>query len=90
MVDIRYYTTQEVADLIKVDVEMVLAWIASGELKAHDLCKKQGGKRPTWRIAEAELGRLLLRRQYGTVPTSEPVDKLDKSSRQPKPAQEFV
>ena len=86
-VDIKYYTPQQIADLLGVDVELILGWISNGELQAHDVCKKPGGKRPTWRVAEAELARLLLRRKYGTVKTTEPVAKPRQAD---KPAQEFV
>ena len=71
MVDGRYYTTGQAADVLGCDDETVLAWIHSGELVAVNLCKSRLGKRPTWRIAEADLGRFLLsRRNPAAMPTA--------------------
>ena len=63
MVDGRYYTIQQASEVLACDDETVLAWIHSGELVAVNLCKSRGGKRPTWRIAEADLGRFLIARR---------------------------
>jgi hypothetical protein len=63
MVDIKYYTVKQVAEIFGCDDETVTGWINSSQLAAHDICKTPGGKRPTWRIAEADLGRFLIARR---------------------------
>lgn len=63
MVDVKYYTIQQAAEILGFDTETILAWVHSGELVAHNLCKARNGKRPTWRIAEADLGRFLISRR---------------------------
>lgn len=77
MVDSRYYSTVEAAKILGIDDETVLAWIHSGQLPAVNVCKKPNGKRPTWRIAEADLGRLLLMRRSKTAepPAAKPVKR---------------
>lgn len=75
MVDVKYYTIQQAAEILGFDTETILAWVHSGELVAHNLCKSRLGKRPTWRIAEADLGRFLIARRNATP---EPVAKTAK------------
>lgn len=70
MVDGRYYTIQQAAETLGCDDETVLAWIHSGELVAVNLCKSRAGKRPTWRIAEADLGRFLIARRNQQEPAA--------------------
>ena len=50
--------THSVADVAKrygVGTGTVLAWIASGELKALNVSRSARAKRPLWRISEASL-----------------------------------
>ena len=58
----QHYSIQQSADMLDCDGETLLAQIHSGELVAVNIAKKPDAKRPTWRIAESELGRWLLRR----------------------------
>lgn len=62
MVDQRYYSIQEAAKVLDCDDETILAQIHSGELPVVNIAKRPDAKRPTWRIAESELGRWLLKR----------------------------
>ena len=62
MVDQKYYTVQEAANVLACDDETILAQIHSGELPAVNIARRLQAKRPTWRIAEGELGRWLLKR----------------------------
>ncbi|WP_396159962.1 helix-turn-helix domain-containing protein [Flavobacterium sp.] len=62
MVDQKYYTIQEAAKVLACDDETILAQIHSGELPAVNIARRLQSKRPTWRIAEGELGRWLLKR----------------------------
>lgn len=81
MVDSRYYTVQEAAEIFQVDEEQILRFIHSGELAAYNLAK-QGAKRPTWRIAEADAAKLLMsRRSPGPQPAA------PKASKRPQPKQ---
>jgi hypothetical protein len=48
------FTVAEVAAEERVGVHVVLRWIASGELKAHNAARHANARRPSWRItAEA-------------------------------------
>ena len=82
MVDQRYYSVQEAAKVLSCDDETILAQIHSGELPAVNIAKKKDAKRPTWRIAESELGRWVLRR--GNAPKQLPAPK---QVKRPKPKQ---
>jgi excisionase family DNA binding protein len=62
MVDQKYYTIQEAAKVLACDDETILAQINLGELPAVNIARRLQSKRPTWRIAEGELGRWLLKR----------------------------
>lgn len=64
MLDQRYYTTVEAGKVLACDAEQVLAWIHAGELVAVNVAKTPNAKRPTWRIAEADLGRFLIARRH--------------------------
>ena len=63
MVDGRYYTIQQACEVLGCDDETVLSWIHAGELAAVNICKSRQAKRPTWRLAESELGRFLMSRR---------------------------
>ena len=63
MVDGRYYTIQQAAEVLGCDDETILSWIHSGELAAANIAKSTQAKRPTWRLAESELGRFLMSRR---------------------------
>lgn len=64
MIDNRYYSTVEAGQVLGCDAEQVLAWIHAGDLVAVNVAKTPNAKRPTWRIAEADLGRFLLSRRH--------------------------
>jgi excisionase family DNA binding protein len=81
MVDSRYYSTPQAAETLGVDVEQVLGLIHSGELAAFNVAKT-GAKRPTWRIAEADLARFLMTRR--SAPAPQPAVKV---SKRPQPKQ---
>lgn len=80
MVDSRYYTVQQFAEILGVDEEQVLRLIHSGELAAYNLAKL-GAKRPTWRIAEADGAKLLMARRS---PASQAI-QAPKVSKRPQP-----
>lgn len=64
----RHYRVKETAELACVEIETVLWWIETKELKAINVAKNPNGKRPRWRIAETELAKFLLRRQTQDQP----------------------
>jgi predicted site-specific integrase-resolvase len=68
MVDSRYYNPTTASNVLEVDVEQVLRWIHSGELPAFNVAKSLDAKRPTWRIAEADLAKFLMARRSPTAP----------------------
>ncbi len=56
------HTVADVAERYGVCEHTVLGWIARGELRAINVGRRPGGKKPRWRItqealAEFELGR---------------------------------
>lgn len=83
MVDSRYYSVQQVAEILGVDEEQILRFIHSGELAAYNLAK-QGAKRPTWRVAEADAAKLLMARRS---PASQVQPSAPKASKRPQPKQ---
>jgi len=48
----EYYTPQEIANKLKIDIRTVYRWIKEGSLKAVKIGR-------FWRISESELKRLL-------------------------------
>lgn len=60
----KHYTIQELAELLSVDEEQVLACVNSGEIVAVNVAKSPAGKRPRWRVSESEAGKFLLRRRH--------------------------
>jgi excisionase family DNA binding protein len=49
------YSVNDVADRLGVSERTVLAWIAEKSLRAINVSRKAGAKRPTWRITERAL-----------------------------------
>jgi excisionase family DNA binding protein len=84
MVEGRYYTVQEAAQVLSCDDETILAWIHSGQLVAIDISKRPGSKRPTWRIPETSMASLIIsrRRIQPTAPAQQKPRR-----RLPKPKQ---
>ncbi len=48
----RYYTPEEIAELLKVSRETVYNWLRAGKLKGTKVFN-------FWRVSESELSRLL-------------------------------
>ena len=48
----KYYTAQEIADLLKVDYMTVYRWIRAGKLEAYQVQKK-------YRIREADFSKFM-------------------------------
>jgi excisionase family DNA binding protein len=49
------HTVAELASRHGVSVKTVLGWIHAGELKALNVSRRLGAKRPSWRIPQAAL-----------------------------------
>lgn len=81
----RYYSVQELAALLGVDEEQLLAPINSGELEAVNIAKNPNGQRPRWRISESAAGRFLLRRRH---PAS--IQATAKPTRKAKEPKQYV
>jgi excisionase family DNA binding protein len=79
----QHFNPQQAAELLGVDNEQVLAWIHSGELVASNVAKSLQGKRPRWRISEADLGRFLLARRHPASSQAVAV----KTAKRPQPKQ---
>ncbi len=63
MVDEKYFTPQEAAEILSTKDDKVLAWIHSNELDAIDVAKSKNSQRPRWRISESALGRFIISRR---------------------------
>ena len=49
------YTVQDIQNRYGVTVHTVLGWINQGELAPVNVGRKQGAKKPRWRITQAAL-----------------------------------
>lgn len=56
----RWYTVEEVAALIDRDPETVRRWLRSGQLDGV----RPGGRKSGWRVASADVIRMLARRRH--------------------------
>jgi len=63
----EYLKPPEIAKLLRVGGDSVLAWIHSGELRAVDSTMGRG-QRPRWRIHRADLAAFLTRRAASPAP----------------------
>jgi hypothetical protein len=74
-----FWSVPAVAELLGVDAGKVLAWLRRGELVGINVADR-AGRRPRWRIADAELQRFLRARQSTTAPV---VRKARRSETEP-------
>jgi len=65
---LTHTTPREISRRLGLRIHVVLAWIASGELRAANVTAKRNGQRPRWRIAEADLESFLSGRAGGPKP----------------------
>jgi excisionase family DNA binding protein len=49
------FSIRQIAQQCGVSVRTVRAWIRAGELKAIDVARTAGGRKPRWRITQAAL-----------------------------------
>ena len=63
MLNEKYFTPQEAAELLSTNDDKVIAWIHSNELDAIDVAKSKNSQRPRWRISESALGRFIISRR---------------------------
>ena len=71
------FTVQEIQRRYSVTVHTVLGWIRSGELRAVNVGRKPGAKKPRWRITEKAL------EQFEAVRT--PTPPLPRTRRRKRP-----
>ena len=83
MVDSRYFTPQQAAEVLGTDDEQVLAWIHTGELVAINVAKSVKQQRPRWRISESDLAKFLMARRH-PASMQQPIAK---ASKRPQPKQ---
>jgi hypothetical protein len=50
-------TVRQVKERYSVTVRTVLAWIALGQLRAIDVSRQPGSKKPRWRVTQEALDR---------------------------------
>ena len=86
MLDQRYFTRAQAAELLGADEDKVTQWIHSGELVAINVATSPTSKRPRWRIAESDLGRFVMSRRH---PASVQATAKPKQSRTAKAVTAF-
>jgi hypothetical protein len=61
------YSVNDVSQRYSVNLQTVLGWIANGELKAINVGRAPGRKKPRWRITQDALDAFELRRTPTTT-----------------------
>jgi excisionase family DNA binding protein len=64
----RTYTVAELAEHLRVNEHAILAWIRSGEIRAMNVGRSPGGKKPRWRVTLSALEDFELRRTPTPTP----------------------
>jgi excisionase family DNA binding protein len=65
------YTVEDLTNRYGVTVHTVLTWIRSGELKAVNVGRTPGARKPRWRVSEEALAEFEAKRtQMPPVPRS--------------------
>jgi hypothetical protein len=65
-------TVRQVADRYAASERVVLSWIAAGELRAINVARHAGAKRPSWRITAEALQAFELSRTPAAAPSRAP------------------
>jgi excisionase family DNA binding protein len=64
----RTITIKELCERFAVGEHTVLGWIRSGELRALNVGRRPGGKKPRWRITAEALAAFELTRTHNPPP----------------------
>jgi transposase len=72
------YSVKDIQDRFGVGEQTVLGWIRTGELKAINVSRRAGAKKPRWRITDAALAAFEALRTANPPPS--------KSLRRKRPA----
>jgi excisionase family DNA binding protein len=64
----QFLTISEVAERYSVDPHSVLDWVRSGELRAVNVGRSPGRKKPRWRIPLAAVEQFELIRSFSPTP----------------------
>ncbi len=66
------FTPHEISQRYRVNINVVLDWLKTGELQGFSVTRTPDPKKPRWRISEDALAAFELRRTVGTtvVPAS--------------------
>jgi hypothetical protein len=73
------FSVRDVTERYGVSEHTVLGWIKTGELKAMNVGRRLGAKKPRWRITQAALAAFELSRT--------PTPSLPRSRRRKRPAE---
>ncbi len=68
----RSHTVAEIAKRYGVTAATVLVWIRSGELRAMNVGRRAGAKKPRWRITAAALDAFETIRSASSTPAATP------------------
>ena len=81
----RRYTPREIAESRGVSVDTVRSWIHSGQLRAVNLARAAGSRKPRWRVSETDLAAFELARS--NTPAPKPTRRRRRTGR---PIREYV
>jgi len=82
--DRRFFTVRDISESRAVSIDVVLAWIKSGQLRATDV-SRAAGKKPRWRIAPSDLAA------FEETRSSTPMPKPQRRRRKAEtPVKEYV
>ena len=66
------YSVADLCERYGVCEHTVLGWIRSGELRAVNVGRTPGGRKPRWRVTVVALAAFELARESGSNPTPQP------------------
>lgn len=76
-------TIAEIAEQLGVDLDTPRAWIASKQLVAVNVCKSPGGRKPRWRVRQADLDEFLAKRANRQRTTPEATARPRRAAKPP-------
>ncbi len=81
----RRLAQKEVAEMLAVSIDTILSLIATGQLRAVNVARAAGSKKPRWRVSEGDLAR------FENVRSNAPAPKPQRRRRRSdQPIKEYV
>lgn len=76
-------TVADIAAQCGVDPDTPRTWIATGQLTAVNVCKSPGGRKPRWRVRQADLDEFLAKRANRQRTTPEATARPRRAAKPP-------